>query len=132
MAHYSATSAAGKVSLLHGSYGRPDTKTNVYSCTVTRTVAIGMVYFKLTENKTVCSKTHLTRCLCNMSHKFLTSYYCNSSVTIITILCNQHMLLHIFNKRKEPQRYTINKTQSNVHVMMPVLLWSQNFTCSVH
>jgi len=39
------------------------------------------------------------------------------------------MLFHIFNERKEPQRHTINK--HTVHVMMPVLLWSQNFTCSV-
>ena len=50
MAHYSATSAVGKVSLLHGSYGRPDTKPNVYSCTVPKTLDIGMAHFKHPEN----------------------------------------------------------------------------------
>jgi len=50
MAHYSATSAVGKVSLLHGSYGRPDTETNVYSCVVPKTLATGTVHFKLPEN----------------------------------------------------------------------------------
>jgi len=50
MAHYSATSAVGKISLLHGIYGRPDTKPNVYSCTVPKTLDIGMAHFKHPEN----------------------------------------------------------------------------------
>jgi len=59
MVHYSATSAVGKVSLLHGSYGRPDTKPNVYSCTVPKTLDIGMVHFKLPENQTVYVLSHI-------------------------------------------------------------------------
>jgi hypothetical protein len=50
MAHYNATSAVGKVSLLHGSCGRPETKTNVYSCIGPKTLATGMVNFMLPKN----------------------------------------------------------------------------------
>jgi len=39
------------------------------------------------------------------------------------------MLFHIFNKNKEPQKIHHQQNTDNVHVMMPVLLWSQNFTC---
>jgi hypothetical protein len=50
MVHYSATSAVGKVPLLHGNYGRPDTKTNGYSCIIPETLATGMVHFKIPKN----------------------------------------------------------------------------------
>jgi hypothetical protein len=129
MAHYSATNVVGKVSLHQGSCDRPDTKINICSCVVPTMLAIGMVHFKLPENYTMCVLSHILQ---DSSVTCCTkSYYCNSTVIIITILCKQHTLFHIFNKGKEPQRNTIHKKTNTIYVMMPVFLPSQNFTGSL-